>query len=244
MLKLKHKIMRKVFTILFLLVSAALVAQTGGKNFIDQHYIEVTGKAEMEIIPDEIYLRILLNEKDYKGKNFADLEKTMLSKLNELGIDISKDLAVKDLLSNFQYYWFIKADILLSKEYQLLVHDAKTAGKVFIELQNIGISNVSINRIENSKITDYRRQVKVEAIKAAQEKAKDLAQAIGQEIGRAIFVQEIETNYRTLAGSPGSNSNIVIRGTSNISGSNASEPDIEFEKVHLEYSIVARFELK
>ena len=168
----------------------------------------------------------------------------MLSKLNELGIDISKDLAVKDLLSNFQYYWFIKADILLSKEYQLLVHDAKTAGKVFIELQNIGISNVSINRIENSKITDYRRQVKVEAIKAAQEKAKDLAQAIGQEIGRAIFVQEIETNYRTLAGSPGSNSNIVIRGTSNISGSNASEPDIEFEKVHLEYSIVARFELK
>jgi hypothetical protein len=81
----------------------------------------------------------------------------MLAKLNELGIDISKDLAVKDLLSNFQYYWFIKADILLSKEYQLLVHDAKTAGKVFIGLQNIGIANVSINRIENSKITDYRR---------------------------------------------------------------------------------------
>jgi len=240
MLKLKYKIMRKVFTILFLLTSAALVAQTGGKNFIDQNYIEVTGKAEMEIIPDEIYLRILLNEKDYKGKNFAEVEKSMLTKLKELGIDISKDLAVKDLLSNFQYYWFIKADILLSKEYQLLVHDAKTAGKVFIELQNIGISNVSINRIENSKITDYRRQVKVEAIKAAQEKAKDLAQAISQEIGRAIYVQEIEPNYRPT----GSVSNIVIRGTSSISGSNISEPDIEFEKIHLEYSIVARFELK
>jgi uncharacterized protein YggE len=232
--------MRKVFTILFLLISAALVAQTGGKNFIDQNYIEVTGKAEMEIIPDEIYLRILLNEKDYKGKNFAELEKSMFTKLQELGIDISKDLAIKDLLSNFQYYWFIKADILLSKEYQLLVHDAKTAGKVFIELQNIGISNVSINRIENSKITDYRRQVKVEAIKAAQEKANDLAQAIGQETGRAIYVQEIEPNYRPTA----SNSNIVIRGTSSISGLTTSEPDIEFEKIHLEYSIVARFELK
>jgi len=232
--------MRKVFTIVFLLTSAALVAQNGGKNFIDQNYIEVTGKAEMEIIPDEIYLRILLNEKDYKGKNFAELEKSMFAKLNELGIDISKDLSVKDLLSNFQYYWFIKADILLTKEYQLLVHDAKTAGRVFIELQNIGISNVSINSIENSKITDFRRQVKVEAIKAAQEKAKDLAQAISQEIGRAIYVQEIEPNYRPT----GSVSNIVIRGISSITGSNTSEPDIEFEKIHLEYSIVARFELK
>lgn len=244
MLNQKPTIMRKAFTILFLLTSAALVAQTGGKNFIDQNYIEVTGKAEMEIIPNEIYLRILLNEKDYKGKNFADLEKTMFNKLNELGIDVSKDIAVKDLLSNFQYYWFIKADILLSKEYQLLVHDAKTAGKVFVELQNIGISNVSINRIENSKITDYRRQVKVEAIKVAQEKAKDLALAINQEIGRAIYVQEIENNYRPMSGSSGSVSNIVIRGTSNVSGANASEPDIEFEKIHLEYSIIARFELK
>jgi uncharacterized protein len=240
----KHKIMRKLFTLVLLITSSALIAQTGGKNFIDQNYIEVTGKAEMEILPDEIYLRILLNEKDFKGKNFAEIEKSMLEKLNEIGIDVAKDLAIKDLLSNFQYYWFIKADIILSKEYQLLVHDARTVGKVFIELQNIGISNVSINKIENSKITDYRRQVKVEAIKAAQEKAKDLALAINQEIGRAIYVQEIETNYRPKAGSPGSASNIVIRGTSTVSGVNASEPDIEFEKIQLEYSILARFELK
>jgi len=244
MLTQKHKIMRKLFILVFLITSSALIAQTGGKNFIDQNYIEVTGKAEMEILPDEIYLRILLNEKDFKGKNFAEIEKSMFEKLNEIGIDISKDLAINDLLSNFQHYWFIKADILLSKEYQLIVHDARTVGKVFLELQNIGISNVSINKIENSKITDYRRQVKVEAIKAAQEKAKDLALAINQEIGRAIYVQEVESNYRPKAGSTGSASNIVIRGTSTVSGANASEPDIEFEKIHLEYSIIARFELK
>ena len=38
-------------------------AQTGEKNFIDQNYIEVTGTAEMEIVPDEIYLKIVLSEK-------------------------------------------------------------------------------------------------------------------------------------------------------------------------------------
>lgn len=39
----------------------------GGKNFIDQNYVEVTGTAELEIVPDEIYLRIVISEKD-KGK--------------------------------------------------------------------------------------------------------------------------------------------------------------------------------
>lgn len=43
------------------------MAQTGEKNFIDQNYVEVTGTAELEIVPDEIYLRIVISEKD-KGK--------------------------------------------------------------------------------------------------------------------------------------------------------------------------------
>ena len=235
--------MRHLIFTLLLLSSSALIAQTGGKNFIDLNYIEVTGKAEIEIVPDDIYIRILINEKDFKGKTLPDIEKSLYDKLNELGFDLSKDFALKDLVSNFQYYWFIKADVQLSKEYQLLVHDAKTAGKVFIELQKLGISNASIDRVENSKITDYRREVKIAAIKAAQEKAKALALAINQDIGRAIYVQEIENPGRAVTGSA---SNIAIRGysSSNIYGSRAQEPDIEFEKIKLEYNIVARFELK
>jgi len=234
-----------IFSLLFL-SSTLLIAQTGGKNFIDQNYIEVTGKAEMEIAPDEIYIRILINEKDFKGKTLSDIEKSMYEKLKELGIDISKDLAIKDFVSNFQYYWFIKADPRLTKEYQLQVHDAQTAGSVFIELQKLGISNASISRIENSKIIDYRREVKIAAIKAAQDKAKELALAINQDIGRAIYIQEIEINNRNLSGSNATISNIAIRGYSsqNTYGSNMPGPDIEFEKIKLEYNMLVRFDLK
>lgn len=234
-----------LFTLIFL-SSSLLIAQPAEKNFIDQNYIEVTGKAEMEIIPDDIYIKILINEKDFKGKSLVDIEKSMYDKLNELGFDLSKDLAIKDLISNFQYYWFIKADVQLSKEYQLLTHDAKTTGKVFIELQKLGISSASISKVENSKITEYRKEVKISAIKAAQEKAKALALAINQDIGRAIYVLEVESSSRSLAGSVASVSNIAIRGysSSNIYGSRAAEPDIEFEKIKLEYNIIVRFELK
>jgi uncharacterized protein len=239
--------MRNLLIATFLFPFLILNAQSGEKNFIDLNYIEVTGKADMEITPDEIFIRIFVNEKDFKNKSISELEKTMFEKLTESGFDLSKDLAIKDLVSNFQYYWFIKADILLSKEYQLVVHDAKTAGKVFIELQKLGISNVSIDKVDNSKIAEYRKEVKIAAIKAAQEKAKALALAINQDIGRAIYIQELENSFN-MTGSvlQGKAAGIMVRGYSNttIYGSNAPEPDIEFEKIKLEYNIIARFELK
>jgi uncharacterized protein len=227
---------------LFLLIPYLTFAQTGDKNFIDQNYIEVTGKSEMEITPDQIYLKILLNEKDNKTP-LLDRENLMISKLKELGIDILKDLAMKDISSNFKYYLLTKNEILLSKEYQLLVRDAKTASKVIIELEKIGISNVSIDKLDNSNIEQYRKDIKIDAIKAAKTKAEYLTNAIGQSIGRAIFVQELENNYR--GGSPGASNSILIRGySSSIYGSNGSMPDIDFEKITLEYSILCRFELK
>jgi uncharacterized protein YggE len=245
MQKQKHDHMRKIFILLMLISSNYIFAQTGEKNFIDQNYIEVIGKADMEVVPDEIYIRILINEKEIKAKTLAETESAMFDKLEELGFDLTKDLAVKDLVSNFQYYWFIKSDIILSKHYQLLTHDAKTAGKVFVELQKLGISNVSIDRVENSKITDYRREVKIAAIKVAREKAKALAEAIDQNIGRAIFIYELDNINMNMTRDAlqGNVSGIFVRNSITASGTRA-EPDIEFEKINLDYSISVRFELK
>jgi len=234
--------MRKLIFLLAFLPYLS-IAQTGQKNFIDQNYIEVTGKSEMEIVPDLIYLKIFINEKDAKSKlPLSEREKLLFETLKQIGINISKDLSIKDMSSNFKYYLLSKNDILLSKEYQLLVRDGKTASKVFVELEKIGISNVSIDRLDNSKIENLRKEVKVDAIKAAQNKAQSLALALNQNIGRAIYVQEFVQNFGN--GVPGTSNSIIVRGyATEISGSNA-QPDIDFEKIKLEYSILCRFELK
>jgi uncharacterized protein YggE len=236
--------MRNLLIGFIVLISTVINAQTGDKNFIDQNYIEVTGKSEMEITPDLIYLKVLLNEKDTKNKiSIPELETKMIEKLKGIGIDIAKDLLIKDISSNFKYYLLTKNEILLSKEYQILVRDGKTASQVFLELEKIGISNVSIDRLENSNIVQFRKEVKVNAIKSAKEKAESLTLALNQSVGRAIFIQEIENN---LNNSRVSNS-ILIRGiSSSIYGSNAASPtlDFDFEKIKIEYSILCRFELK
>lgn len=228
--------------ILFLLLVPMLAnSQTGDKNFIDQNYIEVIGKSEMEISPDLIYIKILVNEKDNKSKTpLADREIQMIEKLKTIGIDVSKDLLVKDISSNFKYYWLTKNEILLSKEYQLVVRDAKTASKVFVELERIGISSISIDKLDNSNIQEHKKEVKIAAVKAARDKSEALANAIGQSVGRAIFIQELENGYRN-GGVSGGTSNIVVRG---LYGSRSPDPEVDFEKIRLEYSIICRFELK
>jgi uncharacterized protein len=233
--------MKKALFFSILMTGCIMIyGQTGEKNFIDQNYIEVTGKAQMEIAPDLIYIKILISEKDTKTKApIAETEQKLVNKLTEIGIDVKKDFAIKDLISNFQAYFLIKSDIILSKEYQLKVYDAKTVGKVFTELEKIGISNVTIDKLDNSKIEQFRSEVKVNAIKAAKDKATSLATAINQTIGKAIYIKEndqAQTQYKA--------SNVMIRGSSAIYGSNAGDIGIDFEKITLEYSVLTRFELK
>jgi len=230
---------------LLLTFTLSAFSQSGEKNFIDQNYIEVTGKAELDIVPDLIYLKIILSEKDNKSKQSLDeTEKSMISKLTEIGVDINKDLSIRDIASNFKYYWISKSDIVLSKEYQLIVHDTKTLQKVFSELQNLGISNLTIDKLDHSKIEQFRKNVKNNAIKAAKDKAESLTSTINQTIGKAIYIQELDNQYLSnalqgrLAGV-----NVRVRGYSSENKAE-SMPDIEFEKINLQYSILVRFELK
>ena len=112
--------MKKLLVIIILATSLSSFAQT--KNFIDQNYIEVTGKAEMEVVPDKIYINVLISEKDTKNKtSVSELENLMIIKLKEIGVDIEKDLFIKDMSSNIKLHLLAKSKILLSKEYQIIV---------------------------------------------------------------------------------------------------------------------------
>lgn len=232
--------MKAKLIILLLIFTSATFAQQG-KNFIDQPYMEVTGKAELEIVPDEIYLKIRINELDNKAKqSLEELEKIMIKTLEKIGVDIEKELAIIDFSSNFRSHLLRKNSILTSKDYQLLLHNGQTTARVFIELEKIGISNISIEKVGHSKIEALQNKVKVMAIKAAKEKAILLAAGIDQSIGNALFIQEMGSGYYPRAQRAG---NIMMKSFAE-TDMEQTIPEIEFEKIKLEYSILVRFELK
>ena len=65
-------------------------------------YIQVNGRAEREIAPDEFYLQIVINERDSKGKvSVESQQRDMIAALKRLGVNVEKQLKVAHLSSEF-----------------------------------------------------------------------------------------------------------------------------------------------
>ena len=232
---------RIIIAIIAILAFHMSNGQTGEKNFIDQNYIEVTGKAELELVPDMIYVKISISEKDNKGKeSMEQLEKSMIKKLKDIGVDTQKDLAVLDFTSNFKSYLLKRTDIFTTKEYQVIARSGKTVSLIFMELEKLNISNISIEKLDHSEIIKHRQEVKIAAIKAAKEKAEAMTAAIGLKAGKALYIQEIEDYYappRPMM----KTANFEMR----VMDITSPElPEIDFEKIKLEARVIARFAIE
>lgn len=223
-----------IFSVILIMISGFTFAQSGEKNFIDQPYIEVTGTAEMEIVPDMIYLKIVINETDIKGKvSLESLENKMKQRLGDLGIDVSKDLSVEDLSSNYIKYFLKEKDVVASREYVLLVHDAATAGKAVKALSEENISNISLLKVDHSQMAQKRFDLRLEALKTAKIKADAMAKSIGQSVGKAIYITE-NNSYMPYTQS---NSNMLfLEG-----GMQREEPELSFKNISIKSSVVAKF---
>ena len=88
-----------------LLIFANIICYSQTKNFIDQPYVEAKASVDTLVIPDKIYMKIILSENDTKDKiSVEELENKMGEKLNSIGINVQKQLSLNDLTSNFKKY--------------------------------------------------------------------------------------------------------------------------------------------
>ncbi|WP_242130726.1 SIMPL domain-containing protein [Aestuariivivens marinum] len=229
--------------LLAIFVTTCTHAQNGTKNFIDLPYIEVTGTIETEITPNEIYLNIVLSENNSKGRlSVEEQENRMIAVLKSLEIDLEKDFSILAFDGYFKRKFLGENEVTKTKRYELIVHDGKTLGKVYLALDNLNISNLSITKVSHTDIESITKEIKLKALKVAKEKANDYASAINQTIGKAIFIQE--QNSANLSTLNGYANGIVIRGASSLYGSRAFEEKIQnlnFKNIAVNASVLARF---
>ncbi len=218
---------------------------------IERDYIQVTGESEMLIVPDEIYVRIIISER-YQGREkitVDSIEQQMKVKLNELEIDL-KNITLSEANADYIRVRWSKKDVLTSKDYLLKLETAAQVSKVFEEFAKINIQDLSIQGVNNTKIEDYKKEVKINAAKAAKAKATYLLTAMGQQIGKALRVEEvtpsvaIKSNYSGLniRGSRSDGTAYYIDGVKMKEKQFADE--VSFSKIKLEYKINATFEIK
>jgi len=204
-------------------------------------YIQVNGRAEKEIVPDEFYLSIVINERDSKGKiSVESQQRDMLAALRKQGVDVEKQLKMANLSSEF----FKKNTSVAMAKYQLLLGSAAEVARVWQALDALGISNVSILRVTHSRIDEYKRQVRIEAIRNARQSAETLAEAIGQTVGKCFYIWDsnndiVPAYYNNAA---------VVRSMkmmdAAVTAEEAAEEPIEFKTIRLQYNVQTKFVLE
>lgn len=201
-------------------------------------YIQVNGYAEREITPDEFYLSVTINERDSKGKiSVESQQRDMISKLKTLGVDVEKQLKVANLSSEF----FKKNTSVASASYQLKLNSAAQVSKVWQALDGLGISNVSIQKVANSKMEQFKAEVRVEAMKNAKQTAQSLAQAVGQSVGKCFYVYDSNSNY-----TPAFYGEMVVARSmkaNDAAGAPAEDP-LDFKTIKLQYNVQTKFVLE
>lgn len=163
--------------------------------------IEVTGSAEIEITPDEIYLDIALRE--YKNKTtkieIGTLEKQLQKAVQDAGL-AATDLTITNVFGyNYEQWWIKKkkeVDFMARKQFRLKLSKLDKVNSILGAVDAEGIESVNISSYTHSKMEEYRKEVKMKALQAAKAKATYMLDAIGDKIDGVLEVQEINTdNY-------------------------------------------------
>lgn len=239
---MKKFILFSVFITTFLTLSAQQPAPREEKPTI-----EVTGSAEMEVVPDEIFVNIVLREKN-KGNDKGKIEvqeDNLLQKLRENGFDIN-NLSLSGADGDLQYRIFRKNKVITEKRLLMKLKDAGEVNKLFQLLDELEIEDAGIARTSHSQIEKFRREVKIEAMKAAKGKADYLLESIGEQTGKPLMIREqVYTTYP--AGIYGSNAamqEVVVAGYGITGKARGFENELSFTKIKIRFEIFAKFEIK
>jgi uncharacterized protein len=210
--------------------------------------INVNGSASMEIVPDEIYVNIQLGEYQKKGEARKDLEmiKTQF-------LETSKKAGIPDSLisivsySGYNNYFQLRKkkkneELNATITYQVKFKSSRLMDELVEELDDEATKNFSIVSVSHSRITQFRRELKIKAIQTAKEKGIYLTEAIGEKLGDAVTINEpgewqsFPYENTTLA-----QSNRVYNENRDLLN---PPSEIDFKKIKLKFDVSVVFALK
>lgn len=161
-----------------------------GAQITTEAYIDINTTVEREVTPNELYLKITISEKDYKGKKtLEEMQDAMIGALKANRIDIPECLTLNYMGSEIGYKTFSKSiKPRTEATYQLKLYDAATMQSVIAALEQRQISDIELIKTKYTAEKELKAEMSVEAMQLAKAEAQTLAGAIGQEAGKALTI--------------------------------------------------------
>lgn len=229
-----------------MVLCALTVDQRAQNSRPEPRVIEVSASAERWITPDEFTFKITLTERiEKKEKITIEQQETALrAELTTLGVDVAKDLSIFDISSAYIRRKKVR-DVLGSKDYRLKLRDLKKIARLQEIADRLNIAKLDLIESEHSQITQLRRETKMDAMKAARDKADYLLGSIGQRAGKPVYIKEEPDEVpRPALYARNITSNTYANVSSGVVDTSDDEDSLSFSQIRLRYVIVAKFEIE
>lgn len=240
--------MSKIFTGM-LAIFSLLTARAFSQETVKQKTINVSGTARMEVVPDEIYVQVELREYDKKGGGKVGIDAIKNDFLKAaLGIGINEsDISVQGYQGWDGNFWLYRKnkkknpDLKASITYQVKLATTKKMDELVQKLDDEATQNFFISRVSHSKLQEFKKELKIQAVKAAKDKANYLAEAINEKAGEAITINE----PNEIGSFPQPvYANRMMKAEAGFAADNQQLPDIDFKKIKLQFEVNVTFALK
>ena len=211
--------------------------------------ITVSGEGEVFAVPDEVWVNFLMesfHEKLSEAKKAND-------EAIKQALDIVKKYQVEDKdfrtdhfnVRNDERYFMdpqtnqqrSKRGFFVTKNVAVVLRDVSKFEALYSDVLEAGINNISGVEFKTSQLTKYRDEARVLAVRAAKEKAQQLASELGQEISRPYTVQE---NTQTEWGGP----RPMMMKMAMADSSSANNETIALGQIKITASVGVSFEMK
>ena len=179
------------------MVSIGVSAQ----NQIDRPGISVNGVGIVNVTPDQVLINLGVEHegdtaKQVKSKTDKDVN-AVLDFLKEQNI-AAKNIKTEYLDLNKRYDHSSKTQrYYASQRISVKLEDINKYESIISGLMQSGINRINGIQFKSSKIEKYKTQARTKAIENAKEKAETYATALGQDVGKAFRVSEMN-NHNTV----------------------------------------------
>jgi uncharacterized protein YggE len=230
-----------------LLAGISLFTATAQEPTIKQKTVNVTGVAEMEVTPDEIYVQVVLKEYDKKNNGKVDIEKIkndFLAACKSIGLT-EKEVSVQSYSGYDGNAWIIKKskkkdpDLKASITYSVKLSTTRKMDELVEKMDDEATQSFNISRVSHSKLEEYKKQLKIEAIKAAKAKAVYLSEAIGEQVAGALTINDANEGSDVVYPQTRMYANMAMK-----SEMADAAMDVDFKKIKLQFSVSVVFALK
>jgi uncharacterized protein YggE len=212
--------------------------------------ITVNGSAEMDIIPDELYVQVYLKEYERKGFGKISINKIrqdFLAAVRSLGLADSLISVAGYDANNYNPWWRKKNkkdELYASISYQVKLRNTAQVDQLVDKLDDNATQNFFVQRTTHSKIEEFKRNLKIQAIRAAKDKAQYLADAVNEKVGVAITIHEPNEYYHPYYGQAANRMMKAEMEQQAVGSTAADQAQADFKKMKMRYDVTVVFELR